>query len=60
MKLLQVDSSGDAVPGETDAYGRRYSLDFECIRQERKAIVRSSWMVLTGEDSPRLMTCFEL
>lgn len=51
--------TGDAVSGENDSYGQRYTLDFE-VRHERSAVVRSSWIVLTGEDFPRLTTCFVL
>jgi hypothetical protein len=56
--LLQAASTGDAVEGNNDSWGRRYIVDFECVRAERTAMVRSIWIVPTGEDFPRLTTCF--
>lgn len=47
-------------PGEEDRYGRRFVLDFEMAGVKGRAIVRSLCMVRTGEDFPRLMSCFVL
>jgi len=60
MHLLQAARSGNAIPAEKDLYGERFTLDFECVRHEHKAMVRSNWIVLTGEPFPRLTTCFVL
>lgn len=60
QSLLQAALTGEAVEGEKDCYGQRYIVDFQCIRGERGATVRSSWIVLKGEDSPKLTTCFVL
>ena len=59
-KLKRAASTGDAALGEVDSYGQRYIVDFECVKGERRAIIRSTWIVLTGESLPRLTTCFEL
>ena len=59
-ELLRAALTGLAFRDETDSYGQRFTLDFECIRDNRSAVVRSSWIVLTGEDFPRLITCFVL
>lgn len=56
--LLRVAITHDAIPSEEDAYGQRYRLDFVMIRGELQATVRSSWIVRTGEDFPRLTSCF--
>jgi hypothetical protein len=60
MSLLNAAQTVNATPGEKDLYGERFTLDFECVHHERKAIVRSNWIVLTGEPFPRLTTCFVL
>ncbi len=56
--LLRVAVTNDAIPLEEDAYGQRYRLDFVMIRGELQATVRSGWIVRTGEDFPRLTSCF--
>jgi len=48
----------DAVPGEADQYGARYTVDFLITRGARKARVRSAWIILQGESAPRLTSCF--
>jgi hypothetical protein len=58
--LLRSALTGEAVPRESDQYGQRYVLDFECVKGERRAIVRSGWIVLSGEAYPRMTTCFVL
>ena len=45
---------------EADEYGERYMLDFLVVRGERKALIRSAWIVLKDEDFPRLTTCYVL
>ena len=44
--------------GEGDAFGQRYTVDFEMTVGERKAPIRSAWIVKTGEDSPRLTSVY--
>ena len=51
---------GDGVIGASDSYGIRYIIDFELKRDERAAIIRSCWIVLTGETVARFVTCFVL
>jgi hypothetical protein len=46
--LIQAAREGDAVAGATVDYG------------DRHATVRSAWIVLGGEASPRLTSCFVL
>lgn len=53
-------SSDGAVPGEKDRFGQRYVIDFEIVGVDRRATVRSCWIVRSGEDFPRLMTCYVL
>jgi hypothetical protein len=58
--LIQAAREGDAVAGASDEYGDRYAVDFEVSRGDRHATVRSAWIVLDGEASPRLTSCFVL
>lgn len=57
-KLVEAAANADAASGEGDAYTQRFTLDFECVRGERRARIRSCWIVRTGEDFPRLTSCF--
>ncbi len=58
--LLRAAREEDAVPGEADAFGVRYTVYFSLARGDRQARVRSSWIILRGESAPRLTTCFVL
>lgn len=58
--LLEAAREGDAVPGEADEYGDRYTVDFPITRGNREAKVRSAWIILRGESAPRLTSCFVL
>lgn len=44
----------NAPMGEKDEYGQDYVLNFESVKGERRAMVRS------GESFPRLTTCYVL
>jgi hypothetical protein len=48
------------VPGEADQYGARHTVDFLMTHGDRKATVRSAWIILRGESAPRLTSCFVL
>jgi hypothetical protein len=56
--LLEATLDGDAVAGEADQYGERYTIDFKVSRANRSATVRSAWIILRGESAPRLTSCF--
>jgi hypothetical protein len=58
--LLQAAREEDAVPGEADHYGARYTVDFLIASGDREARVRSAWIILRGESAPRLTSCFVL
>lgn len=48
----------DAVPGEEDGFGRRFVLDFDMSGPRGTARIRSGWIIRTGEDFPRLTSCY--
>ncbi len=58
--LMQAAREEDAVPGEADPYGARYTVDFLIAPGDREARVRSAWIILQGESAPRLTSCFVL
>ncbi len=58
--LMQAAIDGEASFVRSDEFGERHQLDFEVVRASRRAIVRSAWIVRTGEDFPRMTTCFVL
>ena len=58
--LQEAARGGEAAVGSSDSYGTRYIIDFEMQRVGRSAIVRSCWIIRSGEDRPRFVTCFVL
>jgi hypothetical protein len=59
-KILDAVRRCDATIGESDEYGQRYIWDFECAKDQRKAIIRTAWIVRASENFPRLITCYVL
>ena len=45
-------------PIGADEFGRRYALDFEISTTLGTAMLRSSWIVRTGQDVLRLVSCY--
>ncbi len=45
---------------ETDQYGQRYVVDFEYFRGRLKAYIRTSWIIKSNENFPRLVSCYIL
>lgn len=58
--LLSAARLLDAIPTERDEYGQRFVLDFPLEWHGRRAIIRSSWIVRSGEESVRLTSCYVL
>jgi hypothetical protein len=56
--LLEAARNVEAIPGERDAYGQRYTIDFEMRTATGAAMVRSGWIILHHESFPRLTTCY--
>lgn len=48
----------DATPTKQNEYGQSYIIDFTITRSDKQALIRSSWIIRTGEDFPRLTTCY--
>jgi len=59
--LLEVAARSEvAAMGEQDDFGQRYVIDFIMSGPAKSATVRSTWIVRTGEDIPRLTSCYVL
>jgi hypothetical protein len=59
-RLLKAALEEECVPGESDEFGKRYTLDFRMETATGKARVRSGWIVRRNEHVPRLTTCYVL
>ena len=57
-KLREVARTEEAHPGEVDMHGQRFTIDFEMKTEVGTAIVRSGWIILHNESTPRLTTCY--
>jgi hypothetical protein len=58
--ILQALPSHDAAIIETDTFDERWRVDVPALRQERTAVIRTLWIFKSGEDRPRLVTCWVL
>lgn len=58
--LLLAARDKEAVESEKDEYGQRYVLDLEAPGLRGPVLIRSFWIVLAGENVPRLASCFVL
>ena len=58
--LLAVAREEEAVLADRDEYGQRYVVDFTMKTAAGEAAVRSTWIVRTDEDFPRLTSCYVL
>jgi hypothetical protein len=60
QRFLAVARTGEAVLGMQNAYGQRYIVNLEMTTSVGTAVVRSTWIILAGEDVPRLTSCYVL
>jgi hypothetical protein len=58
QQILAALAEADAVELEPDDYGRRWRVDVMVARQNRRAVVRTVWLMRTGESTPRFVTCW--
>jgi len=58
--LLQAVKTNDAQLGRLDEYGQRYIVDFMLEWRGKRAMIRSSWIIERGSDTPRLTSCYPL
>ena len=58
--LLHAVQTLEAVLDMVDVYGTRYVLDFTLQGPTGTAGIRSNWIIRTGDDIPRFVTCYVL
>ena len=58
--LLEGARSSEASELAADACGAHWRLDVTVRRHGRTAVVRTIWIVRTGESLPRFVTCWVL
>ncbi len=58
--ILESVLNSEAQPGNEDEYGQRFVVDVKMKREAGEATIRTSWIVLTDEDFPRLTSCYVL
>lgn len=56
--LLWAAVHSEAESAPPSAYGQRYIVDFDYPVGERLVRIRSSWIVRSGEEIPRLTSCY--
>lgn len=56
-QLIKAVVENDAVSGVFNKYGQRYVVNFELEHDGRTAVVESVWLIDTGSEVPRLITC---
>lgn len=56
--LLTAARTWDAIPADADAYGQRHVVDLVVNTLGEDVTIRSTWIVRTGEDFPRLTSCY--
>jgi hypothetical protein len=58
--LLAAAREREAIELATDAYGSRWRVDMPVARHGRTVVVRTAWIIRTGQDAPRFLTCWVL
>jgi len=56
--LLAAAARADAREGAADRFGCRYVVDFPMVGPHGPRVVRSRWIVRTGETFPRFVTAY--
>jgi coproporphyrinogen III oxidase-like Fe-S oxidoreductase len=54
QSILETDYEN----GKIDEFGIRFIVDFKMNRFNRAAIVRTTWIILVGEEIPRMTSCY--
>ena len=59
--IFKAISIEDAVIARKDQYGQRYIVDFGIKRTGKPdAMIRTTWIIRSDEDFPRLTSCYVL
>jgi len=58
--LLEGIRRCEATELATNAWGASWRVDIPVVRHGKSAVVRSTWIIRTGEEAPRFVTCWVL
>jgi hypothetical protein len=58
--LLDGVRVGETTELSSDHLGSRWRVDVSLERQNRSVVVRTVWIILSGEQLPRFVTCWVL
>ncbi len=56
--VLEAARTGEASLGKLPPYGQMYALRFDVQGLRGVVTIRTAWIVATGTDFPRLVTCY--
>jgi len=59
-QLLDGARALEAIELTEDEFGTRWRVDVPLERQDRRVVIRTVWIVRTGEQVPRFITCWVL
>ena len=59
-RVLEAALTEEASAGPPSPFGQKYVIDVLIVRGERKALVRTTWVVDYGKDFPRMTSCYVL
>jgi len=59
-KLSKAAADLHCATGQLTAHGQRYIVDFAVSKHGKTALLRSAWIIRTGEEFPRLASCYVL
>jgi hypothetical protein len=58
--LLEAIVTHEAQLQRQDEFGQRYTLDFSLEWQNKRAVLRSGWIIENDSEIPKLTTCYPL
>ena len=56
--VLSAAHTEEAKPGKLLPHGQLYNVDFDTQGLSGAVTIRTGWVVATGTDFPRLVTCY--
>lgn len=58
--ILEALANTQAFEDEADEYGSRWHVDVLLTRQDKRAMVRTTWIFRAGDSLPRFVSCWVL
>jgi hypothetical protein len=56
--IMKAIPGAECMAGVIDSYGNRFSTDLPISFQGRSVVLRTAWMIPSGEKFPKLTTCY--